>query len=111
MVVDRYRGRRGATMADVGCGRGVALIRLDEACPKSTCVGFDAFGPTIKKATAKAEAAGVGDRVRCEERDGSAELPQQFDIVATFDVVHDADIACARGRRLGHPWISRVEGP
>jgi SAM-dependent methyltransferase len=81
---------RGADVADVGCGRGRALIKLAQAFPRSRYVGYDVFGPTIARATANAKAAGVSDRVRFEERDVSTGLPMEFDIVTTFDVVHDA---------------------
>lgn len=81
---------RGCDVADVGCGRGRALIKLAEAYPRSRYVGYDVFGPTIERARANARAAGVADRVQFEERDVSKGLPQQFDVVTTFDVVHDA---------------------
>lgn len=80
----------GAVMADVGCGRGRALVKLAQAFPKSRFVGYDAFGPTIEKATARAAEAGVGDRVRFEQRDVSKGLEDEFDLISTFDVVHDA---------------------
>lgn len=51
----------GCTMADVGCGRGLALIRLAESFLNSRFVGFDAFEPTVEKATAKAQEAGVAE--------------------------------------------------
>ena len=35
-------------------------------------------------------AAGVGDRVRFEVLDATDELPEKFDLITTFDVVHDA---------------------
>jgi SAM-dependent methyltransferase len=81
---------RGCDVADVGCGRGHALIKLAQAFPQSRCVGYDNFGPTIVRATANAREAGVSDRVRFEERDVSKGLPAQFDVITTFDVVHDA---------------------
>lgn len=81
---------RGALAADVGCGRGRALIRLAQAFPKSRFVGYDAFEPTIGRARANAEAAGVADRVRFERRDVVEGLPEQYDLIVTFDVVHDA---------------------
>jgi SAM-dependent methyltransferase len=68
---------RGCDLADVGCGR-------------SRYVGYDNFGPTVARATANAREAGVSDRVRFEERDVSKGLPAQFDVITTFDVVHDA---------------------
>ena len=80
----------GALVADVGCGRGRALIKLAEAFPKSRFVGYDVFEPTISKATENARAAGVSERVRFEHLDVSQGLPEQYDIITTFDVIHDA---------------------
>ncbi len=80
----------GADVADVGCGRGRALIRLAEQFPRSRFVGFDAFAPTIERAATHAADAGVAERVRFEHRDAAAGLPGTYDVVFTFDVVHDA---------------------
>jgi len=81
---------KGVSVADVGCGRGRALIKLAQAFPNSNYVGFDVFGPTIAKATANAEAAGVADRVTFQHQDVSKGLPQEYDVITTFDVIHDA---------------------
>ena len=53
-------------------------------------MGYDNFAPSIAQATANAQAAGVADRVRFEHRDVSEGLPEQYDVITTFDVVHDA---------------------
>jgi 2-polyprenyl-3-methyl-5-hydroxy-6-metoxy-1,4-benzoquinol methylase len=81
---------RGALVADVGCGHGKALIKLAQTYPQSRYVGYDSFAPFIEQAQANAEAAGVADRVRFEQRDVSAGMPEQYDVITTFDVVHDA---------------------
>ncbi len=81
---------RGARVADVGCGRGRALIKLAQAFPDSRYVGYDAFEPSIVRATASAQAAGVGDRVTFKHFDASKGLPEQYDVITTFDVVHDS---------------------
>lgn len=81
---------RGALVADVGCGQGRALIKLAQTYPRSRYVGYDVFAPTVTTATASAQAAGVADRVRFEQRDVSEGLPEQYDVITTFDVVHDA---------------------
>jgi hypothetical protein len=52
---------RGATVCDVGCGRGRALIRLAQAFPRARYVGYDNYAPTIDLASERAKAAGVGD--------------------------------------------------
>jgi 2-polyprenyl-3-methyl-5-hydroxy-6-metoxy-1,4-benzoquinol methylase len=81
---------RGALVADVGCGHGQALIKLAQTYSQSRYVGYDSFAPTIEQAKANAQAAGVADRVRFEQRDVSEGLPEQYDVITTFDVVHDA---------------------
>ncbi len=81
---------RGVQVADIGCGRGQALIKLAQAFPNSRYIGYDFFGPTIERATANAQAAGVADRVRFAQRNVSQGLPEQYDVITTFDVVHDA---------------------
>ena len=81
---------RGALVADVGCGQGKALIKLAQTYPQSRYVGYDNFAPFIQQATANAQAAGVADRVRFEHLDVSEGLPEQYDVITTFDVVHDA---------------------
>jgi SAM-dependent methyltransferase len=80
----------GIRWADVGCGAGRAVIRLAEAFPASTFVGYDAFPAQVERARKAAERAGVGDRVRFEVADGARGLPEKYDVISTFDVVHDA---------------------
>ncbi len=81
---------RGALVADVGCGHGKALIKLAQTYPQSRYVGYDNFAPSIQQAAANAQAAGVADRVRFQHLDVSEGLPEQYDVINTFDVVHDA---------------------
>lgn len=81
---------QGAEVADVGCGHGRALITLAQTFPASRYVGFDLLPEQIERARANATAAGVSDRVRFEQRDAAAGLPGSYDVVTTFDVVHDA---------------------
>ncbi len=80
----------GARWADVGCGGGRALLALAQAFPASTFVGYDVFPDQVERARRAATAAGVSDRVRFEVADGSQGLPERYDVVSTFDVVHDA---------------------
>jgi len=91
-AMPRVRGalERGANVADVGCNRGRALLKLAQAFPRSQFVGYDVFEPAIRLAEERAAAAGVAKRVRFERRDVSQGLPEQFDIITTFDVIHDA---------------------
>ncbi len=81
---------RGAAVADVGCGRGRALIKLAQTYPDSHYIGYDIFEPVIAQASTNAERAGVADRVRFQYLDASKGLPEAYDVITTFDVVHDA---------------------
>lgn len=81
---------RGVDVADVGCGQGRALIKLVQTYPQSRFVGYDSLPSSLERARANAEAAGVADRIRFVELDASAGLPESFDLVTTWDVVHDA---------------------
>jgi SAM-dependent methyltransferase len=84
------RLRDGARVADVGCGTGQALIALARAFPKVTGVGYDTQPPVVERARQAAAEAGVADRVSYEVLDVAAGLPDSFDVITTFDVVHDA---------------------
>jgi 2-polyprenyl-3-methyl-5-hydroxy-6-metoxy-1,4-benzoquinol methylase len=82
--------QRGADVADVGCGRGGALIGLARAYPHGRYVGYDIHEDSIAAARANATTAGVADRVRFEVHDASAGIPGDYDVITTFDVIHDA---------------------
>jgi SAM-dependent methyltransferase len=84
------RLEQGAQVADIGCGRGRALIKLAQVFPNSRYIGYDVFGPSVEKASENAKAAGVDDRVSFQQLDASSGLPDKYDVITTFDVVHDA---------------------
>jgi SAM-dependent methyltransferase len=80
----------GARVADVGCGTGQALIALARAFPAVTGTGYDTHLPVIDQARQAAAEAGVADRVSYDVLDAATGLPETFDVITTFDVVHDA---------------------
>ncbi|MFN8514125.1 MAG: class I SAM-dependent methyltransferase [Chloroflexia bacterium] len=81
--------RAGGSVADVGCGNGQALLFLAQGYPAATYVGYDNYPPAIAAANANAKAAGLADRVRYEVCDVTQGIPGQYDLITTFDVVHD----------------------
>jgi len=81
--------RRGATMADVGCGHGASTLVLARAFPNSSFVGYDAHAASIERARAIATEAGVGDRVRFEVATAKDFPGSGFDLIAFFDCLHD----------------------
>ena len=81
--------KAGARVADIGAGSGKALVRLAQAFPKSTFVGFDIDHDSVERARALAKKEKVADRVSFEVRDLTKGIPKGFDAVTAFDVVHD----------------------
>lgn len=79
----------GALAADVGCGRGKALIKLAQTFPNSMFVGYDIHEPSLDAARKNAKIAGVSERVTFVEADVAKGLPECYDLITTFDVIHD----------------------
>ncbi|HEY7033490.1 MAG TPA: class I SAM-dependent methyltransferase [Thermomicrobiales bacterium] len=79
----------GGSMADIGCGNGMALVQVARGYPAARLVGFDHHAPAIEAARANAVAAGVGDRIRFEVLDAGRGIPGTYDLITCFDVVHD----------------------
>ncbi len=82
----------GASMLDLGCGRGRALLLLAERFPSSVFLGYDLSADAVAFASTHAAELEL-ENVRFEQRDLStfdveAEA-EAFDYVATFDAVHD----------------------
>lgn len=83
------RLQKGGKVADVGCGHGASTILMAQAYPNSEFFGYDYHEGSIETARQKAEEAGVADRVTFEVVN-SKEFPgEDFDLVCTFDCLHD----------------------
>jgi len=92
--------KAGASVADVGCGHGASTILMAQAYPASRFTGFDYQGPSIERAKAAAEDAGVSDRVTFE-KGSAAEFPGRgYDMVAMFDCLHDMGDPVGAGRHV-----------
>lgn len=96
----------GIDVADIGCGMGRAINRLAKLYPNSRFRGYDLCDETVTMA--QLEAADLGlDNVRFEAVDAtSLEGDAQFDLIFTFDAVHDQarpDLVLGHIRRLLKP--------
>lgn len=72
--------RAGGTLADIGCGGGRAVIKLAQALPDARFVGYDALPGQVERARENVALAGLADRVRIEQLDGAAGLPETCDV-------------------------------
>jgi 2-polyprenyl-3-methyl-5-hydroxy-6-metoxy-1,4-benzoquinol methylase len=90
----------GAKVADVGCGHGSSTILMAQAYPKSTFVGSDYHEGSIVTARARAEEAGVADRVRFEVTLASEQSDGDYDLVTMFDCLHDMGDPVGAARRV-----------
>jgi 2-polyprenyl-3-methyl-5-hydroxy-6-metoxy-1,4-benzoquinol methylase len=86
-VVDKLH--RGARVADVGCGGGVALESMAAAFPDSSFEGYDPSGHAIERAKGRMAAADLSNVTL--HLASAADLPteQSYDLVLTLDCIHD----------------------
>ena len=95
----------GASLLDLGCGRGRALLLLAQRFPNSTFQGYDLSHDAIAYASGQAAERDLGN-VSFSQRDLSTfdedAEPGAFAYVTTFDAVHDQarPLALLKGIRL-----------
>jgi 2-polyprenyl-3-methyl-5-hydroxy-6-metoxy-1,4-benzoquinol methylase len=80
---------RGARVADVGCGGGVALIEMAKAFPRSEFHGYDISQHALDRAEENREAAGVRNVRFHDPRKEPLPDDASFEFVTTFDCLHD----------------------
>ena len=80
---------RGAAVADIGCGHGASTLIMAEAFPTSRFTGFDYHDASIARAREAAAEAGVADRVRFEVAAAKEYPGTGYDLVTSFDCLHD----------------------
>ncbi len=95
------RLKDGGSVADVGCGNGQAALIFAQAYPKAKVVGYDNYPLAIEEARDRANRAGLEGRVEFRLADVVEGLPAKYDLITTFDVVHDMvhPVAALKGIR------------
>jgi SAM-dependent methyltransferase len=81
--------RKGALVADVGCGHGASTILMAKTYPKSTFIGYDYHKPSIEWARKAAREAGVSGNTSFEAAASKDYPGTDFDLVTFFDCLHD----------------------
>jgi len=80
---------RGIEVMDLGCGRGLALMRMAMAFPNSNFVGYDLCKETIAYANKEAKQLQLNN-LRFEQRDVTAlNETAKFDLITALDAIHD----------------------
>ncbi len=86
------RLEQGIDAVDLGCGRGMALMKLAQRFPASRFTGYDLSAAAVEWAQERAAERAL-DNVRFEVRDLSdfdATAPAgAYDLAVTFDAIHD----------------------
>ncbi|HJU16117.1 MAG TPA: class I SAM-dependent methyltransferase [Stellaceae bacterium] len=81
--------KRGATVADVGCGHGFSTVAMAKAFPNSTFVGYDFHPGSVDQARRHAEQHGVTANTRFEVALAGEFPGRDLDLVTFFDCLHD----------------------
>ena len=90
----------GGTVADVGCGLGASTILLAQEYPNSRFAGSDYHDRSIEIARKRAGDAGVADRVNFEVASAASFSGSGYDLIATFDCLHDMGDPLAAARHV-----------
>jgi 2-polyprenyl-3-methyl-5-hydroxy-6-metoxy-1,4-benzoquinol methylase len=92
--------RRGARVADLGCGHGASTVLMAQAYPASVFTGSDYHAESLDRARKQASEAGLAGRVQFEQSGAQAFGGGPYDLVTTFDALHDMGDPLGAARRV-----------
>ncbi|SEO47722.1 class I SAM-dependent methyltransferase [Trujillonella endophytica] len=90
----------GGRVADVGCGLGTTSVLMARAFPRSTVSASDYHAESIERARKQAADAGVADRISFEVAPADGFPGSGYDLVTTFDALHDMGDPVGAARRV-----------
>jgi len=90
----------GARVADVGCGHGASTMLMARAFPRSCFTGSDCHEWSVIHARARAAEAGLDGRVRFEAAAAQTFGGGPYDLVTSFDCLHDMGDPLGAARRV-----------
>lgn len=93
--------RRGAAVADVGCGHGISTALMAGAYPASTFHGFDFHAPSLVRAEAVAADRAVAGRTHYRQATATDYDGGPYDVICFFDALHDMGDPAAAIRHAG----------
>ncbi len=80
---------RGAMVADVGCGGGLALAAMAEAFPNSEFHGYDPSSHAVQRCEEKIAELGLANLQAFVASGEEVPAEPTYDFVITFDCIHD----------------------
>ncbi len=86
-VVERLSA--GATVVDIGCGAGSAVLLMARAFPQSTFHGYDISQYALARAALKLEESGLHNAAFDDPRQSPMAEDNSVDFITTFDCIHD----------------------
>jgi SAM-dependent methyltransferase len=86
-VVERLK--RGALVADIGCGHGASTILMAQAFSKSGFIGQDYHEASIEAARKRAAEQGVKGNITFEVKAATEFDGRDFDLICFMDCLHD----------------------
>lgn len=89
---------KGIRAADVGCGSGTAALLIARAFPNSRVFGFDLAAESISNARSRGK--GLDNLEFLENDVGEIPTEPPFDLITSFDVIHDLADPLAGMRRI-----------
>jgi SAM-dependent methyltransferase len=87
--------KKGARVADIGCGYGISTIIMARAYPNSKFYGFDSHGPSVEKAKdqLRRENEKLGVTINnvefVSESANNNLIGNDYDLITFFDCLHD----------------------
>ena len=94
--------RKGARVADIGCGSGGLSLLLAKEFPRSTFVGYDISQYALARADERLGESGMMNVVFRDPREFPITDEEKFDLVCTFDCIHDMTHPTAMMRTIRH---------
>ncbi len=86
-IVERLK--RGARVADIGCGHGASTILMAQAFPNSSFIGLDYHHTSIATARKRATEQGVTGNIAFEVKAAAEFDGHDFDLICFMDCLHD----------------------
>ncbi len=79
----------GAMAADVGCGAGLALIKMAQEYPKSEFHGYEISANALRRAETNKDSAGTSNVFFHNAEDDPLPADGRFALICTLDCLHD----------------------